>query len=118
MNLFPATYRLTYRYKPNFSYMDEWEEVLDSSGQPKVCRILSRRNSERDDYWGWSSTLRIKMPPGLSDYLAMKIMSDHLAVGGCEHEYDCCGCDSAFGHSFKRIGKDEWIALQSHSLNY
>lgn len=110
---FPAEYRITSRYKPAFSYMDEWVDLCDHNANTKMFRVLSIRATIPED-WDCSEyrTFRIKAPKDVSDNECTMIISDHLKTGGCSHDYDCCGCRSAYPTSIQKVGKRDWIARQ------
>jgi hypothetical protein len=116
---FPAQYRITSRYKPAFSYMDEWVDLYGHNADPKMFRALSIRTTFVEDYEDtFLRTFRFKAPKDVSDKECRLIIRDHLWTGGCSHDYDCCGCRSAYPTSIKKVGKRDWIATQSSSRNF
>lgn len=117
MNTFPAGYRPNPRYKPAFSYEDEWREL---EGE---FRILSAKRTAPDSYGSYLTIFRIKAPKLADPKEVLLCLIEHFTTGGCAHAHDCCGCRSTLVVKMgmandKRAGRREWIVQQFTCFNY
>lgn len=83
--------RLTRRYNDDHAYLDEWQDL----GRVK---LLAHR--EVDPGNGFDDTgsylVHAVAPAGLNPRDVRRALRDSMSYGGCSHEYDCCGCPSAY----------------------
>ncbi|MFN5745581.1 MAG: hypothetical protein ACK443_05780 [Methylococcaceae bacterium] len=110
---FPAQHRLTHRYKPAFSYMDEWQTY------PGEFHLLKQTVLKVGD-WDESTTVlyRVVAPKGMDPRTVRRCLSETFTRGGCSHDYDCCGCSFSSAYPIKQISKREWLVWEHISYNY
>lgn len=112
---FPAEYRTSYRYKPAFSYMDDFKCF---PGKHFVVTSTEEIKSANPDDIDGNHTLlhRVIAPRGMKRLDVERCLREQFRTGGCSHDYDCCGCRHSYCYPRYR-GKRRWSVLEYVGYN-
>lgn len=109
------TGRVRRAYKPNYKHLDR---TFDMNLSAKV--VYGRQYLPEEFDGDTRQRVYITFNRGVSWQEAFDAAYDMFAVGGCDHEYDCCGCASGGAYHLNRMSKSgrKWTAVLSYSRNY
>lgn len=117
--------RLTHKYNSHYSHLDEWDydnaitlKIICGRFTPAwLCYLRDKRAGSPDMSEVGESTFQVVVPRGVPDTEVRTAIYQEFSRGGCDHEYDCCGCPSAYAIPTK-VGRQKWRVTQVHSRNY
>jgi hypothetical protein len=81
--------RLTRKYRDGFRHLDKEEFLATVSVTPP--KQLEEPKSYDD---GGVIVQHARAPAGVDLKVLMQAIRDTMGGSGCQHEYDCCGCES------------------------
>lgn len=104
--------RVTHRYRDGWAHEDQWRRLGDVKVLPARCVEEPR---DYDD--GGVYLARAIIPRGMDPHAAKRALADTFSGSSCQHEWDCCGCESRYT-SVKRVGRREFVLRTRVTFNY
>lgn len=118
----PLELRITHKYVGTYQHEDEWKVI----GEYDILQSIKWRKVDEDDYdptEPMAVDYWVKVTPeDATKEEVRKALKDSFTMGGCHHEYDCCGCRSYYAETpvLLEVGVDcEVWKIKVHSYrNY
>jgi hypothetical protein len=104
--------RKTFKYRDGWSGNDQWDYVGPVRVTPP--RITDWGN---DLDYGATYLQWVSLPRGMDATMAARAVLHTMSGGGCQHEYDCCGCVSSRVQIVRRKGR-RLLIRTSEYYNY
>lgn len=112
--------RLTHKYKPAWSHLDRWDcstPVTIKELQGVFYPPSDPDPDPSDDGRTIHRVVMMKDYQKLSTRMLERMLWDHYKVGGCGHEYDCCGCQHNYV-DVTRLSRREFLIKMEWRRNY